>query len=71
MAGTEQPLAVFLKLDKTSEMGADPRQGHKPLIRPVDDDTGSIVKDKFLRISRGNILCTEDNLFFVGLFDLW
>jgi hypothetical protein len=67
MAGTEQPFFVFLIVHEASQMGADPGKSDIPLVRPVDDDPGSIVEDDVLCISGGDIFLAEDKFFCPSL----
>jgi len=60
VAGTEQYLFVFLIINKTPEMRADPGKNNKPPVRPINDNTGRIVKNYFLRIAGRNISFAQD-----------
>jgi len=50
-------------------MGADPGKSDIPLVRPVDDDAGSVVEDDFLRFSEQNFFFSEDEPLCPDLLD--
>ncbi len=60
MAGTKKPLHIFLIIHKAPEMSADAGKYNIPLVRPVDDDGRSVVKNNLFRLTDGNFCFAED-----------